>query len=106
MIKQGDIRAVAGEGMPQYKNPFEKGQLIVQFSVQFPQDNWLNAEKLQQIENLLPPRQEVIIPDGAEECTLHKFDPRQDGYSRQRRGEAYDSDEEDMHGPRVQCASH
>ena len=29
----GDVRVVLGEGMPFYKSPFEKGRLIIKFSV-------------------------------------------------------------------------
>merc|ERR1711972_338023 len=36
VIKTGDLKCVYGEGMPTYKNPFEKGKLIVQFKVDFP----------------------------------------------------------------------
>lgn len=42
----GCIRMVKGEGMPQYRNPFEKGDLYVKFDVQFPENNWISAEKL------------------------------------------------------------
>ena len=95
--------------MPQYKNPFEKGKLIIKFTVQFPSDNWTSNENLARLESILPPRQEVMIPDDAEECTLHKFDPRHEGHGRSRRSEAYmddDEDEDGHHGQRVQCASH
>lgn len=37
---------VRAEGMPQYRNPFEKGDLYVKFEVQFPQNNWISPEKL------------------------------------------------------------
>lgn len=37
---------VKGEGMPQYRNPFEKGDLYIKFEVQFPENNWINPEKL------------------------------------------------------------
>ena len=37
VIKTGDFRAVHGEGMPQYRNPFEKGRLIISFNVVFPE---------------------------------------------------------------------
>lgn len=37
---------VRGEGMPQYRNPFDKGDLYVKFDVQFPQNNWISPEKL------------------------------------------------------------
>lgn len=42
----GSVRMVRGEGMPQYRNPFDKGDLYVKFDVQFPQNNWISPEKL------------------------------------------------------------
>lgn len=48
----GCIRMVKGEGMPQYRNPFEKGDLYIKFDVQFPENNWINAEKLNVSDNL------------------------------------------------------
>lgn len=41
-------------GMPMYKNPFEKGQLIVQFLVNFPTS--IPPEVIPALENCLPPR--------------------------------------------------
>lgn len=35
-----------GEGMPMYKNPMEKGRLIIQFIVNFPEDNFLTNDKM------------------------------------------------------------
>uniref|UniRef100_A0A0E9XCQ2 Uncharacterized protein n=1 Tax=Anguilla anguilla TaxID=7936 RepID=A0A0E9XCQ2_ANGAN len=32
--------------MPQYRNPFEKGDLFIKFDVQFPSSNWISPEKL------------------------------------------------------------
>lgn len=32
--------------MPQYRNPFEKGDLYIKFDVQFPENNWISPEKL------------------------------------------------------------
>ncbi|KAJ8979929.1 hypothetical protein NQ317_003671 [Molorchus minor] len=63
-------------GMPQYKNPFEKGRLIVQFYVNFPKS--LPPEVIPALENALPPRAECMIPDSAEEVTLLDFDPEQE----------------------------
>ena len=40
------VRVVRGEGMPQYRNPFEKGDLYIKFNVQFPDNNWISPEKL------------------------------------------------------------
>ena len=38
-IKPNDIKCVLNEGMPMYKNPFEKGRLIINFNVKFPEKN-------------------------------------------------------------------
>lgn len=92
--------------MPQYKNPFEKGRLVIKFNVTFPESNWITPDKLKVLEQQLPPRVDVIVPDGAEECTLQEFDPSTQR-SRGSQFAAYDSDDEEHgHGQRVQCASH
>ena len=33
VIKHGVCKVVLNEGMPQHKNPFDKGRLIIEFSV-------------------------------------------------------------------------
>ena len=49
--------------------------------------------------------QEIIVPDGAEECVMADFDPAAHAHG-QRRQEAYDSDDEGgPQGQRVQCAN-
>lgn len=42
----GSVRVVRGEGMPHYRNPFEKGDLFIKFEVQFPENKWISPEKL------------------------------------------------------------
>lgn len=44
IIRPGDVKKVEGEGMPRYKNPFEKGNLYAKFEVIFPEDNFGNEE--------------------------------------------------------------
>ncbi|KAL5019609.1 hypothetical protein ScPMuIL_002501 [Solemya velum] len=107
VIKHGDIKCIMSEGMPLYRDPFEKGRLIIKFTVNFPENNFCNIDKLAHLEKCLPPKTEVIIPDCAEEHDLVDFDPKNDSDSR-RRAEAYeeDDDERGMGGQRVQCASH
>lgn len=103
VTKHGDVKCVMNEGMPQYKNPFEKGRLIIQFLVNFPTS--LPPELIPQLENCLPPRPETMIPDSAEECLLVELDPEQEARRREYKN-AYDEDEAG-HGPsRVQCATH
>ena len=36
VIKNEQTKCIMGEGMPMCKNPFEKGRLVIQFSVVFP----------------------------------------------------------------------
>lgn len=107
VIEPGSTRMVKGEGMPQYRNPFEKGDLYIKFDVQFPENNWISPEKLNELECLLPARSEnPIIAADAEEVDLTDFD-RSQGSGGGARREAYNdsSDEEGgHHGPGVQCA--
>ncbi|KAJ8311458.1 hypothetical protein KUTeg_010813 [Tegillarca granosa] len=104
VISHSAIKCIMNEGMPIYRDPFEKGRLIIQFKVNFPKNNFLPLEKIAELEKCLPPRQEVIIPDDAEEHELSEYDPSARSY---RHGEAYDDDEDGlMGGQRVQCASH
>lgn len=68
VIKNDQTKCILGEGMPMYKNPFEKGRLIIQFSVIFP--DTIPSELIPTLEQCLPPRPIVNIPINAEECTL------------------------------------
>ncbi|XP_059608429.1 dnaJ homolog subfamily A member 1 [Phlebotomus argentipes] len=99
VVKHEALKCVLGEGMPQYKNPFEKGRLIIQFVVVFPDS--VPRESIQTLEMSLPGRPQVTIPIDAEECTLSELEPDHG------RGQRHDEDEEYyFHGPRVQqCAT-
>ena len=52
VMKSGDLKCVFGEGMPTYRNPFEKGKLIIQFTVDFPET--LDPAIIPKLEKLLP----------------------------------------------------
>ena len=110
VVKHGSVKCVIGEGMPRYKSPFEKGKLIVQFLVKFPES--IDARHISQLENILPPRPLVELPKDdqpIEEVTLMDMDIEQETASqrRHRSREAYDEDgEHGMHGQGVQCATH
>ncbi len=71
----GDLRTLTGEGMPKYKDPYEKGRLIIQFKVNFPKPGFATPEQLAQLEKLLPPRQPLPMQSPeAEERVLEDFD--------------------------------
>ncbi|KRT78784.1 Chaperone, partial [Oryctes borbonicus] len=106
VIKPGDVKAVVGEGMPLFKNPFDKGNLYVKFEIRFPENHFANENKLKLLESVLPPRAEFKMPVGehVEEVDLNDYDPNERGTHSNNR-EAYASDDEDhMHGSGIQCA--
>lgn len=92
--------------MPKYRSPYEKGFLIITFSVKFPPDGFLTTGDIPKLEQLLPPRDEMIVPEDAEEVNLVKIDPQEQARSRMRHGGFHD-DEDGYGAPRggVQCQS-
>lgn len=77
VIKHNSIKSIPSEGMPVYRNPFDKGNLLVQMSVQFPEK--LDPAVATSLEALLPPKPAVDFPltgDTVEDVTLLDFDPR------------------------------
>lgn len=106
IIKPGDVKGVTAEGMPIYKNPFEKGNLYVKFDIAFPEDNFTNDQVLSTLAALFPPRAPVVIPRDAEEVELEEYDPNyKDTSQATRSSEAYASDDEaSVHGSGIQCA--
>jgi len=103
VVKPKDTKCIMNEGMPIYREPFERGQLIVIFEVEFPEKHWLPEHLLPKLENLLPPRDPTMITDDMEEVDLCNID---DYYTQQRsRGEREAYEEDDDEGPRggVQC---
>lgn len=105
VIKPGDLKGIQGEGMPQYKNPFEKGNLYVKFNIVFPENNFGTEEQLNKIESILPPRPAFVMPTGedVEEVNMMEYTASERSRGRE---EAYASDDEEtMHGgPGMQCA--
>jgi len=106
VIKTGDVKQVQGEGMPYYRNPFEKGRLLIQFNVVFPPN--LEPSMAEALAKILPPAEEPMIPDDHDEVDMNDYDPDTDRQQNHRRGhQGYDDDDEGHghHGPGVQCAS-
>lgn len=68
VVKHDSFKCIMGEGMPTHKQPFEKGRLIVQFLIKFPEK--IPQTIVTDLEKCLPPRPRVDIPIDAEECNL------------------------------------
>ncbi len=54
VIRPTEVKCIMNEGMPIYRNPMEKGRMIIQFSVKFPTS--IPPEIIPQLEACLPPR--------------------------------------------------
>ncbi|XP_061409463.1 dnaJ homolog subfamily A member 1-like [Lethenteron reissneri] len=101
VIKDGDVKCILNEGMPLYRDPFEKGRLIIQFSVKFPLAGFLPAHKLPQLEALLPRRERYVQSDDTEVVVLTELDPAHGRYHSHYAGQVYmEDDEADYHQPR------
>jgi len=98
VIKPNDLKCVYGEGMPTYRNPFEKGKLIVKFAIDFPEA--LDPHVAQKLEALLPPKPKLRIPEIHDEVDLSPFDPNTARNSNNDTSEEHEHE----HGPGVSCA--
>jgi DnaJ family protein A protein 2 len=118
IIKPNSLKQIAGEGMPRYKRPFEKGRLFVLFKVKFPTTLPGGAESIKLLKKALPQDPAPTpLPVGEHVETLDNpmleatpDDFGKVGYSAETGNNAYESDdEEDGRGPgggqRVQCAN-
>lgn len=126
-IHPEETRAINGEGMPQFKRIHDKGDLIIKFSIIFPNPNTWNIDtaQLEQLRAILPSpaapssynadSSKMIDADVEEEVHLHKVDlskrSQRGGGGHRSSGAAYDEDYEyadDARGkgghPGVQCA--
>uniref|UniRef100_H0XJH1 DnaJ heat shock protein family (Hsp40) member A1 n=1 Tax=Otolemur garnettii TaxID=30611 RepID=H0XJH1_OTOGA len=101
IVKHGDIKRVPNEGMPIYHRPYEKGHLIIEVKVNFPENGFLSPDKLSLPEKLLPERKEAEETDEMDQVELVDFDPNQERW-RHYNGEAYEDDEQHPRGG-VQC---
>ena len=107
VIAPGMRKVIEGKGMPIPKYG-GYGNLIIKFTIKFPENHFTSEENLKKLEEILPPRIVPAIPKKAtvDECVLADFDPAKYNRTRASRGGAnYDSDEEEQGGEGVQCAS-
>jgi len=110
IIKPGDVRVISGEGMPQHKQPFNKGNLYIKFNIEFPKPGSIKDKQMEELEKLLPARRNnVKLAENMEEVTIKEPTNEQQrtrGPGRSPSGSAY-TEEEEEEGPggqRVQCA--
>lgn len=101
-------KAINDEGMPMYQRPFMKGKLYIHFNVDFPDS--LGVDQVEALEKILPPKPQSGMTDmeidECEETTLHDVNIEDEMRRKAQHQEAYDEDDDEMHGgaQRVQCA--
>ncbi|KAG5513522.1 hypothetical protein PMAC_000954 [Pneumocystis sp. 'macacae'] len=79
-IKPGDVKVLQGYGMPSYRH-HDYGDLYVRFEIEFPRPYSItDPASLSLLEKILPPRNEVMIPENAitEEAVISDLDPMQE----------------------------
>jgi len=96
------IQLIEGEGMPQFKNPYLKGNLLIKIKVEFPQNHFADEKTLKALEALLPARTpfEMPIGDHVEEVDLDDYEDMSGNSA------VHESDDEDdgpHGGQRVGC---
>uniref|UniRef100_A0A3B3BMQ6 DnaJ heat shock protein family (Hsp40) member A1 n=1 Tax=Oryzias melastigma TaxID=30732 RepID=A0A3B3BMQ6_ORYME len=67
LIKPEDTKCILNEGMPTYRRPFEKGLLVIHFSVVFPPANFLPKNRLKDLKRYLPEKTSAEEPDSMDE---------------------------------------
>ena len=100
------VKIVAGEGMPSYGNPFVKGNLYVLFTVEFPDDDELQADQVEALRKILPGAAMAVEydPETAEVAHLEHADVKNFGKGGAAgQGSAYDSDDDEGGPQQVQC---
>uniref|UniRef100_A0A8C7Y7A0 DnaJ heat shock protein family (Hsp40) member A1 n=1 Tax=Oryzias sinensis TaxID=183150 RepID=A0A8C7Y7A0_9TELE len=67
LIKPEDTKCILNEGMPIYRRPFEKGLLVIHFSVVFPPANFLPKNRLKDLKRYLPEKTAAEEPESMDE---------------------------------------
>ncbi|CAD6184738.1 unnamed protein product [Caenorhabditis auriculariae] len=96
VISDGTVKVVHGEGMPYVNTPSEKGDLLIEFKVTFPET--IKAADREKLASLLPDRGEEIIDEEAEVFEAVSFNPET-----RRRGHAHHGFEGHGGHPGVAC---
>lgn len=104
LIKPNDIKIIKGEGFPEHRQIFNKGDLYIVFQIDFtfPKE-MLTAEHLMKLEALLPPRPAFVAPtaEHIDEVTLETASKPPGRETASGRGESYEEDDDQAHGPGV-----
>lgn len=95
VIKPGCVKMIKGEGMPKYKSPYDKGNLLIKFEVEFPKTIPQNIQE--KLLAMLPPKQGVNLQEKEKSDVEVKELEEPEVTSKEEHGHpgnAYDEDDE------------
>jgi DnaJ family protein A protein 2 len=107
VLKQDEVKAVKGEGMPSERSQFERGNLFIRFEVEFPKSGELSENTLKLLRKILPQgehKMEDDVPPNSEEVHLSDVDieaerRRLEQLEREHREAHEEDDEPHVRGP-------
>ena len=103
VIDHSSVKKIADEGMPLLQHPDSRGNLYIQFHVQFPKK--LSQDVVAAIKPLLPSAEpQTTETDDVDEVSCEDVADIQEELAARARQPSYDSDEDAPGGQNVQCA--
>lgn len=101
VISPGQMKQISGEGMPKYRDPFNKGHLRILFEIEFPKK--LPVDFQQKLAALLPPKPKTEeIKEEFETRELEEVTEDKDDHHRR---EAYHEDDDEEEHQGIQCGT-
>lgn len=104
VVKPGQLLSITNEGFPHPKNPFQRGELFIEFDVAFPASDEMEPNTVKLLKRILPGASMELdeLPEEHEEATLADVDleATRRRYEEERQREAYE-EEEDGGGPQM-----
>ena len=103
VLKPGGLKLIPEEGMPSHRH-HNKGNMVLIFDVEFPQDHWTDEETIQKLDAILPARPELPPANGreVEEVILADLDASHHARMNGHGPRGSDSDDE-QGGPGITC---
>jgi len=97
ILKPGDKKVILNEGMPAFKNPFQKGRLVIDFDVEFPSEGTFDEKTRKQLEELLTHQSDLEekVDETNSESSHYTFsDYEEQDEEDKKKKQAYDDDED------------
>jgi len=105
ILKPGDVKEIVGEGMPNYRRPFDKGLLIIKFNIEFPEH--ISTTQAQMLGNIFEKPEDLDLDhvedkNLIQEVTVAKYgNNKKKSQFKGNRQEAYQDDDEQA--GRIDC---